>query len=174
MQVMVTFRHVEPTDGLRQHAEEKIQRMRKFLRRPIEAHVTLSVIKHRHVAEVQLSADHLNLTATEETGDLYSAIDLATTKLERQIKKHVAKNKEHKGGDSAGVKARTASAGEGQGRVIRAQRVAVKPMSVDEAVTQLRMQKSDFLLFKNAANETLSVIYRRKDGNYGLIVPEPS
>jgi putative sigma-54 modulation protein len=171
---MVTFRHVEPTDGLRQHAEDKIQRMRKFLRRPIEAHVTLSVIKHRHVAEVQLSADHLNLTATEETGDLYSAIDLATTKLERQIKKHVAKNKEHKGGDSASVKAGTASAGEGQGRVIRAQRVAVKPMSVDEAVTQLRMQKSDFLLFKNAANETLSVIYRRKDGNYGLIVPEPS
>lgn len=174
MQVMVTFRHVEPTDGLRQHAEEKIQRLRKFLRRPIEAHVTLSVIKHRHVAEVQLSADHLNLTATEETADLYSAIDLATTKLERQLKKHVAKHKEHKGGDSAGVKAGAARAGEGRGRVIRAQRVAVKPMSVDEAVTQLGMQKSDFLLFKNAANETLSVIYRRKDGNYGLIVPEPS
>lgn len=174
MQVMVTFRHVEPSGGLRQHAEEKIQRMGKFLRRPIEAHVTLSVIKHRHIAEVQLSADHLNLTATEETDDLYSAIDLATTKLERQIKKHVAKHKDHKGGNSAGVNAGSAGAGEGRGRVIRAQRVAVKPMSVDEAVAQLSMQKSDFLLFKNAANETLSVIYRRKDGNYGLIVPEPS
>jgi len=173
MQVMVTFRHVDPTDGLRQHAEKKIQRMSKFLRRPIEAHVTLSVVKHRHIAEVQLSADHLNLTATEETGDLYSAIDLATTKLERQIKKHVAKHKEHKGADSGGVTTGPA-APEGEGRVIRPQRVAVKPMSVEEAVAQLRMQKTDFLLFKNAANETLSVIYRRKDGNYGLIVPEPS
>lgn len=174
MQVMVTFRHVEPTEGLRQHAEDKIQRMRKFLRRPIEAHVTLSVFKHRHIAEVQLSADHLNLTATEETGDLYSAIDLATTKLERQIKKHVAKHKQHKGADNSAETVEAATMAERGGRVIRAQRVAVKPMSVEEAVAQLRMQKSDFLLFKNAANETLSVIYRRKDGNYGLIVPEPS
>ena len=173
MQVMVTFRHVEPTDGLRQHAEDKLQRLRKFLRRPIEAHVILSVIKHRHIAELQVNADHVNLTATEETGDLYSAIDLATTKLERRLKKHVAKHKEHKGAEGTAV-ADGAAPPEGQGRVIRPQRVAVKPMSVDEAVAHLRRQKTDFLLFKNAANETLSVIYRRKDGNYGLIVPEPS
>jgi putative sigma-54 modulation protein len=174
MQVMVTFRHVDPTDGLRQYAEEKVQRVHKFLRRPIEAHVILSVEKQRHIAEVQVTANHLNINATEETGDLYSAIDLAMNKIERQVKKHAARYKERKGANNAAVSAVLVPEKQRAGTVIRTQRVAVKPMSVDEAVMQLKLLQNDFLLFKNAANETLNVIYRRKDGNYGLIEPEPS
>lgn len=173
MQVMVTFRHLEPSEGLRQYAEDKVQRVYKYLRRPIEAHVTLSVLKHRHVAEVQVTANHLNITATEETDDLYSAIDLAMSKVERQVQKQVAKYKEHKGSASAAAGA-PAPAAAPPGIALHTQRVAVKPMSVDEALLQLKLLKNDFLLFKNAANETLSVIYRRKDGNYGVIEPEPS
>ncbi len=173
MQVMVTFRHVEPTDGLRQHAEEKVQRVHKYLRRPIEAHVTLSVEKQRHIAEVQVSANHLNITATEETGDLYSAIDLAMSKIERQIKKHVARFKDHKGTNNTAVSKLVAEK-ERSGATIHTQRVPVKPMSVDEAVMQLKLRKNDFLLFTNAATDALSVVYRRKDGNYGLIEPERS
>jgi putative sigma-54 modulation protein len=172
MQVMVTFRHVEPTEGLRQHAEDKVQRVHKYLRRPIVAHVTLSVEKQRHIAEVQLTANHLNVTATEETNDLYSAIDLAMTKIERQVKKHTAKIKDHKGPNN--LVAPLAGEIERTGSTIHTQRVTVKPMSVDEAVLQLKLQKNDFLLFTNAATDALSVIYRRKDGNYGLIEPEPS
>lgn len=171
MQVMVTFRHVEPTDGLRQHAEEKVQRVHKYLRHPIEAHVILTVEKQRHIAEVQVSANHLNVTATEETDDLYSAIDLAMSKIERQVKKHTAKFKDHKGPSNA---AATPAENERAGATIHTQRVAVKPMSVDEAVMQLKLQKNDFLLFTNAATDALSVVYRRKDGNYGLIEPEQS
>jgi putative sigma-54 modulation protein len=171
MQIMVTFRRVEPTEGLRQYAEEKMRRVHKFLRRPIDAHVILSVLKHRHIAEVQVSANHLNITATEETDDLYSAIDLAMSKLERQIKKRVAKVKDHKGAATTVAAAPTNGPG---GSLIRTERVALKPMSVDEAIMQLRMRKNDFLLFKNAATETLGVVYRRKDGTYGLIEPEPS
>ncbi len=174
MQVMVTFRHVEPSEGLRQYAEDKVQRVHKFLRRPIEAHVTLSVLKHRHIADVQLSANHLNITAKEETGDLYSAIDLAMTKIERQVKRHVAKYKAHKGPNSAPAAPPARARGGRRSEAIHTQRVSVKPMSVDEAVMQLKLQQNDFLLFQNAANETLSVIYRKKDGNYGLIEPEPS
>jgi putative sigma-54 modulation protein len=173
MQVMVTFRHVEPSEGLRQYADEKVRRVHKYLRRPIDAHVTLSVVKHRHVAEVQVTANHLNITATEETDDLYSAIDLAMSKIERQVKKHVAKYKNHKGNSSAATHAPLTNDERPSTRV-HAQRVAVKPMSVDEAILQLKLLKQDFLLFKNAANEMLSVIYRRKDGNFGLIEPEPS
>jgi putative sigma-54 modulation protein len=173
MEVMVTFRHVEPTAGLRRHAEEKVQHAVKFLPRAIDAHVILSVQKQRHIAEVQVTGSHLNITATEETGDLYSAIDLATTKVERQVKKHIAKVKDHKVNNNAAA-ASVAKEGRRAGATIRMQRVAVKPMSVDEAILQLKMVKNDFLLFKNEATETLSVIYRRKDGNYGLIEPEPS
>lgn len=171
MHVMVTFRHIEPTSGLQRHAEKKIQRIRKFVREPIEAHVILSVIKHRHVAEVQVTAAHLNLTATEETDDLYSAIDLAIGKIDRQIEKRVAKHKDHKGANSVARRAPAKARAEAG---IHTQRVAVKPMSVDEAIMQLKRSASDFLLFKNAANDCVSVIYRRKDGNYGLIEPDPS
>lgn len=173
MQVMVTFRHVEPSPGLRRHAEKRVQRIRKFLRDPIEAHVILAVMKHRHVAEVQVSADHLNLTATEETDDLYSAIDLAVTKVERQIDKRVAKRKNHKGANAAAA-ARALTGPPAGAMMIRTQRVAVKPMAIDEAVLHLKRSKSDFLLFKNAANDCVCVIYRRKDGHYGVIEPEPS
>ncbi len=173
MQVMVTFRHVDPSDGLRQYAEEKVQRVRKFLRRPIEAHVILSVEKQRHIAEVQVTANRLNINATEQTGDLYSAIDLAMSKVERQVKKQVAKYKERKGANNTAASA-VALRERRAGAVIRTQRVAVKPMSVDEAVMQLKLLQNDFLLFKNAANEMLNVIYRRKDVNYGLIEPEVS
>jgi putative sigma-54 modulation protein len=173
MQVMVTFRHVDPSDGLRQYAEEKVQRVHKYLRRPIEAHVILSVLKRRHIAEIQVRANHLDINATDETADLYSAIDLAMTKVERQIKRHVAKFKDHKGGNNAAV-AGVAVDDTPPSAFIRRQRVAIKPMSVDEAVMQLKLLNHDFLLFKNAANETLSVIYRRKDGNYTLLEPEPS
>lgn len=174
MQVMVTFRHVEPTEGLRQHAEEKVQRVHKYLRRPIEAHVILSVEKQRHICEVQLTANHLNITATEETGDLYSAIDLAITKIERQVKKHTAKYKEHKGPNNVAAADLLAADARRPRETIHTQRVAVKPMSVDEAVLQLKLLKNDFLFFINSATDVLSVVYRRKDGNYGLIEPEPS
>ena len=174
MQVMVTFRHVDPSEGLRTYAEEKVQRVRKYLRRPIEAHVILAVEKQRHIAEVIVIANHLNITATEETDDLYSAIDLAMGKIERQAKKHAAKYKEHKGGNNAVATTTAPAAAERPRRPIQTQLGTVKPMSVDEAVMQLKVLKDDFLLFTNAATETLSVLYRRKDGNYGLIEPDLS
>jgi len=170
---MVTFRHVEPSEGLRSYAVEKVQRIHKFLRNPIDAHVTLSVEKLRHIAEVQVNASHLNITATEETADLYAAIDLAMDKVERQAKKHAEKHKDHKGPSVASI-AGEPPAEKRNGASIRLQRVPVKPMSVEEAVMQLKMAKNDFLLFRNSDNEILSVVYRRKDGNYGLLEPEPA
>lgn len=170
MQVMVTFRHTKPTEGLRQHALEKIERINKFIRRPIEAHIILSVVKRRHVAEVQVTANHLNITAKEETGDLYSAIDLAVSKLERQAKKHADKVKRHKGADST-----AASAPRPEVKlpvVARPRRVAVRTMAVDDAVAEFDGSKAGFFFFENATTGALSMIYRRDDGKFGLIEPE--
>lgn len=173
MQVTVTFRHTRPTEGLRQHAVEKIQRVVKFIRRPIDAHIVLSVDKRRHIAEVVLAANHLKLTAKEETGDLYSAIDLAVAKLERQAKKHAGKFKHRKGGNSAAAqpleRPRRAPA-----RLPRARKVAVRVMPVEDAATELERSGADFLFFENPVNDALSMIYRRRDGEYGLVEPELS
>jgi putative sigma-54 modulation protein len=176
MQIHVTFRHVDPTPALRTHAEEKLERMvRKYLRRPVDAHVILSVAKERHTAEVTLQADHVTMFAKEETTDLYAAIDLAVEKLEHQAQKLRARRKEHKG--PSGARALAAENGEDRGeapsrpRVI-SRRVSPKPMGVDEALQTLQRTGDEFLVFIDAGSQRMAVLYRRKDGNYGLIEPE--
>src|SRR5438093_8170189 len=101
MQITVTFRHLEPKPALRQYAEEKLERVKKFLRRPIDAHVILSVSKERHVAEITLKADHVTMFAAEETHDLHTAIDFAVAKLEHQAEKLKTRRRNHKGGRTA-------------------------------------------------------------------------
>jgi putative sigma-54 modulation protein len=181
MQILVTFRHVDPTPALKAYAEEKLERVKKYLRRPVDAHVILSVSKERHVAEITLQADHVTMFAQETTHDLYSAIDLAIDKLEHQAQKLHEKRRHHKGATNARG-ARTAEvttsvlAADRRGpggapEVIRTQRVPAKPMSVEEAVEQLAASSDEFLVFTNASNQLLAVLYRRKDGIYGLIEP---
>lgn len=175
MHVMVTFRHTKPTDGLRQHAIERIERASKFIRRPIEAHVILSVVKRRHVAEVLVVGSHLKLTAKEETADLYSAIDLAVSKIERQAKKHSGKVKSHKvAGTTAPAPPPPPLARTKAASLPRARKVAVKAMSVDDAASELDRVEAEFFFFVNSANDALSMIYRRRDGKYGLIEPDLS
>jgi len=182
MQILVTFRHLEPTPPLRSYAEEKLERVKKYLRRPVEAHVILSVSKERHVAEITLKADHHTMFAEETTQDLYSAIDLAVDKLEHQAQKLHERTRHHKGGANArvvdasevttSVLAADRRGPSGAPEVIRTQRIPAKPMSVEEAVAQLAATSDEFLVFTNASNERVAVLYRRKDGNYGLIEPE--
>jgi len=196
MQINVTFRHMEATDALREHAEKRVRRVAKYVHRPIDAHVILSVVKRRHIAEVVLNADRTTMTAKEETGDLYSAIDLASDKLEHRARKHTEKITSHKlsprsrraqiaapevtavpeARELPGLRMnvlRADSFGRRKGpEVINSKRLPVKPMSVEEAVMQMDLMSNEFLVFRNAATDTLSVVYRRKDGHYGLIEPE--
>jgi putative sigma-54 modulation protein len=197
MQVNVTFRHVEATDALHDYADAKVQRLaEKYFHRPIDAHVILSVAKRRHSAEIVLNADRHTLSAKEETGDLYSAIDLAVDKLEQQARKLAGKlkSKSKHGGESprkraapapepaAGpegtpglrvdvIRAETFSRRNGP-EIIKSSRLPVKPMSVEEAVMQMDLMSNEFFVFRNAATASLCVVYRRKDGNYGLIAPD--
>jgi putative sigma-54 modulation protein len=182
MNIAVTFRHVDPTPALRTYAEEKLERVvKKYLRRPVDAHVILEVSKERHVAEITLQADHVRLFAKEETHDLYSAIDLAIDKIEHQAQKLKTKREDHKG--LTGVRTFPerevmttvlAPGGKDSGRpeVIRTQRIPAKPMAVDDAVAQLAGTHDEFLVFTNARTGMLAVLYRRNDGHFGLIEPE--
>ncbi len=198
MRINVTFRHMEATDALRDHAEKRVRRIAKYVHRPIDAHVILSVVKRRHIAEVVLNADRATMTAKEETGDLYSAIDLAGDKLEQRARKHTEKLTNHKirprtrrvpevveiipeprEVPGLGLRMdvlRSDSFGRRKGpEVIHTKRLPVKPMTVEEAVMQMDLMSNEFLVFRNAGSsgsDTLSVVYRRKDGHYGLIEPE--
>jgi len=169
MQVLVTFRNIEASDAVREHAEAKLERVAKFMRRPIEAHVVLAIEKHRHVADITLIANRMKFNAAEETDDLYSAIDLAISKLERQIKKHAAKRQARK--HEAAPAARPLPRKRG-GPKVKLERVVVKPMTVEEALAEIQNQQAEVLLFQNAESDTLNVLYRRKSGTYEVIEPE--
>jgi len=177
MEITVTFRHLESTDALRDYAREKVSRIKKYVGTPAEAAVVLSLEKRRHTAEITLNIDGITINAKEVTEDMYSSIDLAVDKLERQVKKHKEKIKDHKPGErerTARYNILSAQPDEQalRGRIIKTESVFIKPMSIDEAIMQIDVMNSDFMIFTNAETQKVTVIYRRRDGNLGLIEPE--
>jgi len=177
MQINVTFRHIEASLPLREYAEEKISRIKKYLEEPIEAHVVLKVEKFRHIAEVTIDADGLRINGEEETDDMYSAIDMLADTLEGQVIKGKDKNRRRKtvGAGKDFPVSPQALGGKGfdeeqEPRVIMTEQVYAKPMDIDEAVMQLNMSAGvEFMVFTNRHTKRINVLYRRKDGRFGLI-----
>lgn len=174
MQLSVKGRNLEITDALRQYAEEKLGRLRKYFEQIGTAAVVLSVEKHRQIAEVTLRVRDLTIRAEESTADLYSSIDLVADKLERQILRYKERILAHTG-RPAGRETReatppAATAEEGP-RVVKTKRFAMKPAEVDEAILQMDLLGHSFYVFRNARTDQVNVLYRRRDGNYGLIEP---
>ena len=182
MQIAVTFRHMESSDPVRDYAEEKLDRVRRYIDEPIEVQVVLSVErKIRHLAEVTIYAKGVTIKGTEETNDMYAAIDAVTDKIERQLKRYKEKLKDHKpvSGKERQIQksifaAQSIEEGGGEPSIIRTHSFPVKPMSVEEAVMQMDLLNKEFLVFTDDESEEINVVYRRKDGNYGLIVPQVS
>lgn len=176
MQINVTFRHIEPSDPLRNYAEEKLSRVKKYLKEPIEAHVVLKVEKFRHTAEASIDANGTRLNGAQQTEDMYSAIDMLADTLEAQAKRNKEKSSRKKGGASSRdaletneFSRETSGDGEGEPRVIRTEQIFAKPMDIDEAAMQLTLSNGEFLVFTNRHSNRVNVLYRRKDGHYGLI-----
>lgn len=180
MQIAVTFRHMESSDPVREYLQEKLSRVKKYIDEPIDAQATLSVQKKiHHSAEVTLVAKGITIKGSEETNDMYAAIDAVVDKIERQLKRYKEKIKNHK--PSSGkekqvqktvVQAVSIDESHPEPHIIETQQFSVKPMSVEEAVMQMDLLHKDFLVFTDDNSAEINVVYRRKDGNYGLIVPQ--
>jgi putative sigma-54 modulation protein len=172
MRLSVKGRNLEITEPLRRYAEEKVQRLTKYVDQIVTGHVVLAVEKHRQIAEVTLRVRDLTIRAEESTDDLYSAIDLVTEKLERQILRYKERIVGH-GTPRSGPEVRGGGGAEAaEPRVVKTKRFAVKPATVDEAVLQMNLLGHSFYVFRNAKTDEVNVVYRRKDGHYGLIEPE--
>ena len=140
--------------------------------------MVLSVEKFRHIAEINLTGDRLNINGREETDDMYSAIDIAVAKLEAQIKKNKEKIKNRRSGGRGksrgfSTESTTAFEEDGQKEVI-VQNIEYKPMDVEEAVMQIDLVDHHFFVFTNARTGRVNVLYRRSDGDFGLIQPSSS
>ena len=172
MNTSVRFKNLEPSDALKSYVSEKLNRMEKYFNGPAEANVVLSIEKFRHSAEINIMGDRLTINGKEETEEMYSAIDMVLDKLEGQIKKNKQKSRQYRSKGKTGAMAseQEVDMDGGQPRV-RVHHIEFKPMDVDEAVMQMDLIKDNFLVFTNARTETVNVLYRQKDGNYGLIQP---
>ncbi|MBI5453919.1 MAG: ribosome-associated translation inhibitor RaiA [Deltaproteobacteria bacterium] len=173
MRVTVTFRHMESSEALKSYAIEKTERLGKYLFEPIEVHWVLSVEKIRHIADCTIVANGVTIKAQDDTQDMYAAIDMVLEKLEKQVRKHKEKVKDHKPHNGEGGSIRYPAEGAAEAgrspRVVRKENQFAKPMSVEEAVMQVEAVKAPFLVFTDSSTNNISVVYRLDDGNYGLI-----
>lgn len=170
MNVAVRGKNIDVTDALKEYVEKKLAKLGKFLDLS-EAQVTLVVEKGTHKVEVTIPINGMILRGEEETGDMYASIDLVVEKLEKQINKYKARfnKKTRTEGKAAAVSAEESYE---QPKIMKTKRFAIKPMPVDEAVMQMNLLGHSFFVFSNAETEEVNVLYKRKDGNYGLIEPE--
>jgi putative sigma-54 modulation protein len=198
MQLSTTFRHMDASQAVRDYAEEKLDKIRKYFQKdPIAAHAVFSVERgFHHVADINITLPNgIVINAKETTEDMYSSIDLATARIERQVRKWKEKIRDHKphGGPMASVRelvipaeeleprptaavgsaspeALAAASSPSPGyRVVKDETFTARAMKVEDAVMQLNLLGDELLVFTDADSECISVLYRRKDGNYGLI-----
>jgi putative sigma-54 modulation protein len=173
MQVTVIGRHIEATDALKQYATEKFGRLDKYLPKAVQVVVTLSVVKKvHHIAEVVIKSNGLLIQASQETEEMYSAIDLLIEKIEGRVRKYKEKLVDHKHqSGKTGVVGAVAEPEDRIPQIIKTKRFDLKPMLPEEAVMQMELLDKEFFVFANAGTGLVSVIYKRKDGNVGLIEP---
>jgi putative sigma-54 modulation protein len=193
MRIEFTGRQTEVPAPLRRLGERRLAKLARVLPGITRAHVILKTDRHRQVAEVNVGSPHLDLAAREASADFGSSLAAAFEKLERQARHRVGKrlDRKRRGGSERAVRLRARAAlapppsaipsargGDGHGgaepapRVIRSRRIALRPMSVDEAVLELAQRAEGFLLFRDASTERVGLLYRRPDGNLGLLEPE--
>jgi putative sigma-54 modulation protein len=175
MNVQITARNIEITDAIRSYAEKKVAKLEKYFDHITEANVLLEVQKNLHIVEVLITAKGVFMKGLEKSEDLYASIDLAVDKIEKQLVKYKEKLKNKKLMEKefkAPLKLNVLdveSFDSDEPRVVVSKDMPVKPRDVEEAVMQMDLLNKTFFVFRNAETSELSVVYRRDDGNIGLI-----
>lgn len=188
MDLIVKSRNGRVTEGQRSYIEEKLGKLERYLDQINKMTVEVSEEQRRnegvvHRAQVTLVGEHgILLRAEQRAGDLHAAIDGIHDALQQQIKrykdKHWRRGKlRRRGGEIVEIPPEVAGAAEPdeeehQPRIVRTKEFEVKPMFSDEAVEQMELLGHNFFVFRDAETSRINVLYRRQDGNYGLIVPE--
>jgi putative sigma-54 modulation protein len=181
MQIVITGRHIEITAPIKEYIKKKMLRLEKYFNHILEVHVILTTEKHRQIVEVNIDANGLKIASQEQTTDIYASLDNVVDKLERKLnryKERITKHrKKSRGMKEIGfvysfIEPEEFEQEKREPQIIKSSRLAAKPMSIDEAAMQLDLTSQTFLVFLNDKSNEINVIYRRKDGNFGLITRE--
>ena len=173
MKIKIAGRGTDASEALRQHVVQKAEALERFFDRIVSVDVVLSVEKERQIADVRARLTNRKvIVAREESNDLYASIDKAIDRLRRQLVKF--KDQLHEVKDRGGADDGTPMVGEvtaGDRRIIRTETYFQKPMSPEEAALQLDAAENQFFVFVNSETDQVAILYRRSDGDLGLIEP---
>jgi putative sigma-54 modulation protein len=175
MKITVSGKNMEVTNALRNAVEKKLLKLDKYFNPDVEAHATLSFQKNRQIIEVTIPFNGVILRGEESNDDMYASIDLVEDKLERQIRKQKTKIERRTKGDSLKYQFIPDIKEEDEAdepHIVRTKKFAIKPMSDEEAILQMELLGHSFYVYTSAETNDVNVVYKRKDGNYGLIEPE--
>ena len=163
------------SDSLKARTEKKLSKLDRYFNREAEALIRFRQQRGgRNIAEITVSVNGLILRAEEVSNDMYLSIDRAVDKLESQIRRYRTKMDKHLRDPKPETPDEVVEPvyEEASYDVVRTKRFSVKPMDVDDAITQMELLGHNFFMFMNAENDSINVLYRRNDGSYGLLVPE--
>lgn len=175
MRIIISGRNIVVTEALKEKIYKKLAKFEKFFGENSEAHATLSVEKGRHIFEVTIPFNGIILRGEEATDDMYMSIDNVIEKLERQVRKQ--KTKLERRMKEYNLRFDTLfddipDTDEEELKIVKTKRFTIKPMPAEEAAMQMELLGHSFFVFSNSETEEVNVIYKRKDGNYGLIEQE--
>ncbi|MHB8095957.1 MAG: ribosome hibernation-promoting factor, HPF/YfiA family [Candidatus Aminicenantales bacterium] len=174
MNIHFKARQMDLTPELKQDCERKLRKLEKIQGAIQEVDVILSVAKARHKAELHLTAKGLDLVVVEETSDMVNSLNLAVESLEKKIRKEREKMRDlrRRPGREREAPIPPEEGEEPQRRIVRSANYSMKPMSVEEAALHLDMKNREVYVFRKEGSEKWAVLFRRKDGNIGLVEPE--
>jgi len=178
MNIIISGKNLDISDALRNQVNKKVGKLERYFKPGTDVHVTLSVEKNRHIVEVTIPFNGIIIRAEESTDNMYASIDMVLDKLERQIHKYRTKlERSFRTGAFTDNKMEYSKEeftghGDEELKVVKTKRFAVKPMSVEEALMQMDLLGHSFFVFTNADTDEVNVVYKRRDGKYGLIEPE--
>jgi putative sigma-54 modulation protein len=178
MRLQVKGKNLDVSDSIRSYAEEKLGKLERQLADPTQIELELSVernpsISANHIAEATIWTKGPTLRAREASADMRASIDQLVDKLERQVQRYRQKRRRRGGRDNgSSLQATPVHVDETEPVIVKTKQFAVKPMSPEEAVLQLELVGHDFFVFQNAESGEVNVVYRRRDGDYGLIEPQ--
>lgn len=171
MRITVRGKNMDVPAALKDYVEKKVGKMERYIEGPLTAQVTVNIERDRHIVEVTMPLDGMLVRGEEEAQDLFSAVDLVIEKIEKQVEKYKTRIHARR---SRPVSSRPEAVVEDlfEPRIVRLKHFPMKPMAVDEAIMQMNLLGHGFFVFRNAETELTAVVYKRKDGNYGLLEPE--
>jgi len=173
MRTKITCRHCELESGLKEHVENKVEHLSRYFDRVDEAHIVFQTEGHRCIADITVHASRAVISSEQTADDMRSAFDRSMEKVERQIRRYKERIRNHKGVDTTADVAMASGGASMEDIGMVPEKLASRNMTADEAFKELEELKVAFLVFMNSETNTVNVIYRRDDGDFGLVEPSP-